>query len=86
MRDAASECPDSLHFLRLSQLSLQLFLVGLRLLLSADIDCRADEPIGLAAPVPQAAATCEHPAPLAVALADAVFAFIARRSSLEVIG
>ncbi len=83
--DAAGQRADRLHFLRLSQLRFQLFLVGLCLLLPADVHGGAHESIRLACRIAQATPTREHPAPLSVTLADAVFAFIARRAPLEVI-
>ena len=45
--DAAGQCADGLHFLRLSQLYFQTFLFQLCLLLRADVDCGSNEAIRL---------------------------------------
>ena len=81
--DATRQRPDCLHLLRLPQLRLQVLLVGLRLLFSGNVCRRADHSIRLARGVSQTTASYEHPTPLAAGLMDAVFALIARRTSLE---
>src|ERR1022692_5179663 len=85
MCDAASQRADGLHFLRLSQLRFQLFFVGLCQLLGGPVPRRTYEPARLARRVAQTAAARLQPVPVAVGLADSIFALIAGRKPLEVI-
>src|SRR5882762_11760237 len=83
MRNAAGQRADRLQLVGLPQLRLQVFLVDLCLLFSADVACRADEPIRLAGSIAQTTATCEQPTPLPARLPDAIFALITRCAPLE---
>src|SRR5258708_28042408 len=82
MRDAARQCTDRLHLLRLPQLRLQLFLVDLRLFLRGYIARRTDEPQRLAGRVAQTPAASGQPTPIPARVANMIFAFIAAGASL----
>src|SRR5258708_26180982 len=85
MRNAAGQCTDRLHLLRLPELRLQLFLVDLRLPLRGYIARRTDEPQRLAGRVAQTPAARGQPTPIAVRVANTIFAFIAASSSLAMV-
>src|SRR5258708_17952305 len=84
MRDAARQCTDRLHLLRLPQLRLQFFLVDLRLPLRGYIARRTDEPQRLAGRVAQTPAASSQPTPIAARVPNTIFALIAPPSSLDV--
>src|SRR5271170_755425 len=85
MRNAARQRTDCLHLLRLPQLRFELLFIDLRLFLRRHIAGRADESQRFSRRVARTAAACGKPMPFAVRVTNAIFAFIAARTSLEMV-
>ena len=83
--DAAGQCADRLHFLRLPQLRLQTLFFQLRLFLLGDIHGRAHEPRWLARYIERAPAACQQPVPFAVGIVHSVLALEARHAAGQVV-
>ena len=84
--DAASEGPNRLQLLRLSQLNLEAFFLGCRFPVRGDVDRRADEAHdGAARRIAHTAASGLQPVPLAIGMANPVLRLVVIRMSLDMI-
>src|SRR5271154_2462293 len=85
MRDAAGHGAYRFHFLRLTQLPLEPFFLGLCLPLRGHVRGGAGEADRLALRVAQTMAAGAQPVPIAIRLTDPILAFVTSCSSREVI-